>query len=179
MWQIFCGFGLEFRLKSCSFIMFGMNFISITSVDVYFLGPTLHGWGWAHRSQHKRHGDIFVCFKRFFTPSQLVSERWFSLTEAWRSMQPPWRIQETSPVLLPTLQENPQEGWSLLWLRCLIWQTVRAEAGTRPLNPPPLTSWPPLRSRCQTMRPEEWTGGCRWWSWPETLPSLGGAVRPL
>lgn len=48
MLQIFWGLGLEFRLKP--FNMFGMDFISITSVDVYFLGPTLRGWGWAHRS---------------------------------------------------------------------------------------------------------------------------------
>lgn len=155
--------------------MFGVDFISITSVDVYCTS-------WVKVSpQEPAHEawDIFVCFKRFFNLSQLVSERWFSLTEAWRSMQPPWRIQETSPVSLPTLQENPREEWSSLWPRCPIWQTARAEAGTHPLNPPPLTSWPPLRSRYQITRPEERSGGCRWWSWPETLPSLGGAVRPL
>lgn len=123
---------------------------------------------------------LFVLlFKMIFHTPQLVSERWSSPMEAWRSTQPLWRIQETSPALLPMLRANPRGGWSLSWPQCPTWQTAPAGAATRPLNPPPLTFWPPPRSRCRATRQEVRTGGCRWWSWPETPPSLGGAVRPL
>lgn len=97
---------------------------------------------------------------------------------AWRSMWPLWKIQETSPALLPMPPASPREGWSSSWLWHPTWQTAPAEAGTRPLSPPPPTSWPPRRWRCPTTRQGEPTGGCRWWSWRETLPSLGGAARP-
>lgn len=73
---------------------------------------------------------------------------------------------------------NPRGGWSSSSRPCPTWPTARAEAGTPPLNPPPLTFSRPRRWRCQTTRRGAPTAGSLWWNWQETLPSLGGAVRP-
>jgi len=97
--------------------------------------------------------------------------------EAWRSMSRPWKIPETSLASPPTQQVNPREGWSWLSQQCLIWQTAQVAAEIRHLSPLPLTSWPPPRLPCLTTRQEGQTGGSHWWSWQETLPSLGGAVK--